>query len=183
MGFAEELVAGPRGRRLCCSVVMARERAQSGADVVRAARSADPDSLARWEVSDFLGPLADAVDSAMYWQEPDEVDSALADPQVADALLPTARAVAEAPANRWWFEPVDPDRQFHVEFEHTGPPLPGNSGAELASWREATAEDERRAEHRPPDPSAPYSGIWWSSPPGSLLTTTRALPGLGPLGL
>ncbi|TDD90640.1 hypothetical protein E1202_08435 [Saccharopolyspora karakumensis] len=148
MGFAEDLVAGPRSRRLCFNI-------------------GDREGVADWEVSALLAPLAESVDAAMYWQEPDEVDRTLAAPDIVQELLPIARAIAAAPGVQWWCDPIDLDRQFHVEFDHTGPPRVARTSEELADWRA----------------SAPFSAVWWSTPSRTVVHTTRALAGMGPLGL
>ncbi|WP_243790917.1 hypothetical protein [Saccharopolyspora gloriosae] len=190
MGFAEDLVSGPRGRRLCFAAVAGPHLPTTfGIDAARIADffdelgDGDVDFLASWEESAFLDPLAESVDRARYWQEPDEVDRALALPDVRRALVPTARAIASAPAVQRWFEPIDLGRQFHAEFAHTGPPGTGRAAKALADWRTSTVEDERRARNRPADPAAPFSGFWWSSPTGEVVDSTCAPHGMGPLGL
>lgn len=139
----------------------------------------------------LLEAFAESVTWAMYWQPPDDVDRALASPTVAAALLPIALAVAASPAARWWATPVARDRQQYVGWPGgenglalTGPVLSGAAG-NLAAWRAGTVADEERAgRERPPDPSAPYSGNWWSAPALSRLpVTTRALPGIGAVRL
>ncbi|MDA3649745.1 hypothetical protein LZ318_33760 [Saccharopolyspora indica] len=189
MGFAEDLISGPRGRRLCFNVLAGQRQLPTIAcrEVMRFLGSLavpdDWDFLAGWEESAFLEPLGRSVDSAMYWQEPDEVDRALAAQNTARALLPIARAIAAAPGARWWLDPLDLDRQFHAEFPHTEPPRPARTPEDLAEWRASTVEDERSADERPADPAAPFTGIWWSTPGRRPVHTTRALPGMGPLGL
>jgi hypothetical protein len=64
-----------------------------------------------------------------------------------------------------------------------GPALSGAAGR-LAAWVTAEQAEERAAAARPLDPSANYSGHWWSAPAGSgLVSATRALPGLGAVQL
>jgi len=63
-------------------------------------------------------------------------------------------------------------------------PALSGTAERLAAWRAATIEDERAAAGRPADPAANYSGHWWSTPKWPApVSTTRALPGLGPLQL
>jgi hypothetical protein len=134
----------------------------------------------------LAGPLAESVSWAMYWQPPDGVDRALAYPEVAQALRPVAHAVTGAPAARWWSSRPDLAVQQYVEPVAGGRAGPALSGAadRLAAWLTAEKEDERSAAARPSDPAANYSGHWWSAPAGSgLVSTTRALPGLGALQL
>jgi hypothetical protein len=92
----------------------------------------------------LLAALVQPVETAMYWQEPDDLDQALADPAVWEALLPVARAVTAAPAARWGPAPVATGHQRYVEWlggDHYPPALTGTAG-ELTAWRAATAEDE-----------------------------------------
>jgi hypothetical protein len=140
----------------------------------------------RAAVSDaaLIGPLAESVSWAMYWQPPDGVDRALAHPEVAGELYPAAQAVTGAPAARWWSGGIGPGIQQHVEAlpgNGEGPHLSGTADR-LATWRAGMAEHERLAAGRPADPAASFSGYWWSSPIlAGLACTTRALPGLGAL--
>jgi hypothetical protein len=134
----------------------------------------------------LAGPLAESVSWAMYWQPPDGVDRALAHPEVAQALRPAAQAVTGAPSARWWSTGPDLGAQQYVEpiaGHRAGPALSGAPGR-LAAWVTAEKAEERSAAARPSDPAANYSGHWWSAPAGSgLVSTTRALPGLGAVQL
>jgi len=155
---------------LAASAALADLTAISGAE----------DSLA------LLPPLADAVEMAMYWQEPDPVDLALHDDGAREALRPIARVIAESAAARWWPEPAPRGDQRHVEWlDHDGPgALLSGAGEELARWRSAALAEERSAAALPADPAAPYSGHWWSAPAHArLIATSRALPGIGAVGL
>ena len=63
------------------------------------------------------------------------------------------------------------------------PPDP-DPGPALAAWRaEAVTEEETAARERPTDPAAPWSGVWWSTPPSVIPRTSRHLGSLGPVGL
>lgn len=66
------------------------------------------------------------VQTAMYWQEPDDDDYALSAREVRDALLSVAQAVTIAPEARWWTSPTAAKSQLYVEWpgEHGGPPRP-----------------------------------------------------------
>jgi hypothetical protein len=102
------------------------------------------------------------------------------------ALLPIAQAVTRAPEARWWTSPIAANSQQYVEWpgEHGGPPALTATATELATWRTATIEDEQSAQERPEDPSAPWSGHWWSAlVPSRIPSTTRSNPGLGAVGL
>jgi len=205
-GDPESLLAGPRGRRLCW--VLAEEMGRPGfgpawEQVWSYSRGADPVELASelaaavtradWhfalagmsEVA-LVGPLAESVTVAMYWQGPDAVDQALAHPQVAGELRPVAHAIISAPGTQWWPTGIDAGTQQYVESPYgpDGRPAWAGAAGQLMTWLAATEEEERSAAGRPADPAAPYSGHWWSSPTWSgLVSTTRALPGLGPLQL
>lgn len=182
MGFAEELVAAPRGRWLCFSAASGGRLPTLDVDVEEIVERVDPreiEALAALNELELLARLADSADRAMYWQEPYEVDRALASPRIAPLLLPAARAIAAAPAARWWSSAVDLDAQVHVRMRPGGAPADRPVAEVLAEWRAGVVEDERR--ERPPDVTAPLSGCWWSSPAGDFITSTRARP--APLGL
>jgi hypothetical protein len=193
---ADELLGGPRGRRTCF-------------EVVSPFRGDDDDQIESYPAwrdvcftlagapvhgSDADGrlllALAQATDSAMYWQPPDRVDDALADPSVSGALVPVARALTVAHAARWWTGPLDRDRQQFIEFVFDGeqgseePPDLVGAAAGLDAWRETTLDDERESVSRPSDPAANYSGNWWSTPNVTgIFSTTRSLTRRGPAGL
>jgi hypothetical protein len=203
MPAAEELLSGPRGRALCGSVALGRTGglfqlhllADSGdAGAARAwllerVATTDLAALAALAAASgelaFFGDLADVVTRAVYWQQPFDAaaDRVLAEHGVLDAMLPVAAAITAAPGTRWWASPAALDSQAYAQFlgDHAlpGPRLSGAAGL-LGTWRADTVADERSAHDRPDDPSAPWSGHWWSSPALSgLPVTTRALPGLG----
>ena len=203
---AEALLSGPRGRALCWAVVL---RGDPDAGWLRPqlarfwdAREARTALLARARAMDlaalaattgelaFFADLADVVGTAAYWQEPHDapIDRVLADAAVRDAMLPVAAAITAAPGARWWGSPAALDRQRYAQFldEHAlDPPRLTGAASMLRGWRSGTIADEERATvERPEDPSAPWSGHWWSTPALSgLPVTTRALPGLGAVRL
>jgi hypothetical protein len=72
--------------------------------------------VARADELALLAALVKPVEIAMYWQEPDDEDRALADHVVCDALMPVAHAVASAPAARWWSGSAATGRQQYVEW-------------------------------------------------------------------
>jgi hypothetical protein len=173
------LLEGPRGRRLLWQLVEGRLR-ESGRPVPR---GADPDGvrsavrgLGRDTASEaeLLQAFADSVCWARYWQEPDDLDTLLAD--LVEDLLVVAERV-QPPL--WWSSPVDLDDQVLVTWEG---PAPGLDGAadKLRLWREAAMVDEHRARaERPSDRGAPWSGAWWSAPVMSgLASTSRPRPGV-----
>jgi hypothetical protein len=199
---AEDLLAGPRGRRLCWSLLepgdypgwdLLWEGAHRGnltglmdelADCV--ARTDLDSTVVRAGQLTLLAALVEPVQTAMYWQAPDDDDYALSAREVRDALLPVAQAVTIAPEARWWTSPVAANNQRYVEWlgEPRSPLALTAIATELAAWRTATIEDERSAQERPEDPSARWSGHWWSAPvPSQIPSTTRSIPGLGAVGL
>lgn len=186
---AAQLLAGPRGRRVCAEVGMltdptlewpfdATDRLtvdifvdQLGAlDAARVAALADPLALMR--------PLRASVDSAMYWQEPDDRDALLRDPRVVAALDPVAQALAVAPAAHWWWAPLDLRQQAIVRWMEQGrrratrPHVTGTFES-LERWRRDTVAAEARAAREwPTAHDANYSGSWWSTPVHVNVTTT-----------
>jgi len=194
LASAESILSTPRGRRLCWSlldiVVSAqgdRAWARVGYDVWTGAYQGDlrclASVLAAWveasnpaQLADsadellLLAALAEPVDQATYWQPPDEVDQALADVEVRGTLLPLAQVVSTAPAAQWWTSPAPLDRQQYVEWtdEHGAAIEVAGTAAKLAYWRANRAQ----------------WATWWSTPrPSSIPATTRALTGLGAVGL
>lgn len=190
---AEDILLAPRGRRLCWSLLDVGLSGQDeqawtgGYDVWAGAyhddlrglasglgawvEAADPAALAQsTDELVLLAALAGAVDNAMYWERPDEVDQALTDPAVREALLPLAAAVATAPATRWWTSAAPLDRQQYVQWtdEHGSALEVAGTAGKLAYWRANNAQ----------------WATWWSTPrPSSIPATTRAIAGLGAVGL
>ena len=199
---AQILLDGPHGRRLCWSLLdpgdcpewdRVWDGAAAGdltgltAELATCVARTDLHSIVtQADELGLLAALVQPVELAAYWQDPDDEDVALADPAVRAALLPVAHAVATAPAARWWPTPVAIHHQQYVEWldEHDHSPALTGTATELADWHTATAEGERSARNRPEDPSASWSGQWWSAPvPSRLPSTTRSIPGFGAVGL
>jgi len=127
--------------------------------------------------------LAASVDAAMYWQAPDGSDRLCATAEVRASLRRVAEAVAGSSGAQWWFLGVAEDDQWAVPWEGAGL-APPDAAAELRAWRESTlADEESAAIERPADAAAAWSGRWWSTPPSSLVRTTRSLGADGPAGL
>ncbi len=194
------LLSAPRGRRLFWEVLEKAPLITSPDDTTpwtplpdqspelllssaRAAlRHVDLDALQRVQDPALLMPaLAASVDSARYWQAPDDTDLALDSPDVQDLLLPVAEAVLQCPAALWWDDPVDVADQHRATEQRDDAQPPGNpdSAAELAEWRRATVQDENRAaKERPADPAASWGGWWWSAPAlTELVTSSSTIPG------
>ncbi|MFN2518477.1 MAG: hypothetical protein ABR604_05435 [Jatrophihabitantaceae bacterium] len=198
MGWPDDvtdLLLAPRGRRLCFELlsdssdvlgwpmpVSSHLPSSLRAHLEAAVAAALPAVAANVFVA-----LVQSVGWAMYWQEPDETDRMLAHPQVPEVLEPIARAVAQAPAAAWWTSPLAREAQHCVQWlndPEQPPPALSGARARLDAWRSAQAAEETRALAGPADPTAAMTGSWWSIPaPASLVTTSRALPGLGAVGL
>jgi hypothetical protein len=200
----EALLSGPRGRAVCWAVLLGgAPRLDRWPDPLRQRAEADdlpgtlaelPARVAALDLASlavttgtfaFFSELAEVVTWAVYWQQPHDAatDRVLADAAVRDVMLPVAEAITAAPGTRWWASPAAVDSQRYAQFlsDHAlpEPRLSGATGL-LRTWRADTVADERSARDRPDDPSAAWSGHWWSSPALSgLPVTTRALPGLG----
>ena len=124
--------------------------------------------------------LERTVDNARYWQDPDGDDVLAGLPAVVEALGPIAEQVIAAPGAQWWWQPLQVE-QWAIEWRSFDDPapLPKNPNEALAKWaRQERAEEVRAAWERPSDPSANWSGTWWSIPHGLVQTVGRLPAGL-----
>lgn len=136
-----------------------------------------------YDASTVRAALAASVDAARYWQEPDGLDLLAAQPPLRPALLRVAEVVARSGAATWWGDPLERFEQVRVAREEGTTPGMETVPSLLARWAEQRRADEARAQReRPREPSAPWSGDWWSTPSPALPSTTRVRPG-GPFGL
>lgn len=120
--------------------------------------------------------LVRAVDMAAYWQEPGTEDVVAAHPAVREALRPLADRLAADPAAVWWDAPLAVRDQWAVAWEGHEPETPTDPAEVLREWRERVDENVARARRdRPTDPSANWSGEWWSTPPHRLARSARRL--------
>ena len=206
MTVAEELLAGPRGRRLCLNYVSGIDQAV-GEAVFWLGHALDPNpgTLIRFgdgqsddptftadDVADLIrgadlsalsrGALRDAlcasVEQAMYWQEADGSDAVAALPPVREALASVAERVAAEHPN---LTTPAQDAQWAVEWvaEADSGPLQNTPAQVLSEWGVVRHEAERQAiQERPADPRANFSGEWWSIPHGLLTTRSNALDAL-----
>jgi hypothetical protein len=208
----DALLAGPRGRSLCVDVLddrltelgdqALRAWANAISDLVHgrtkrgAAKLSECVHLAGLSGHPFTAAalmtgLRAAADFACYWEEPDREDRAFAGEAVRAALRPVADAVVAAvtglPDARWWAEPADLRRQRYTQFLDQDPrpePLLTGAGDAVTAWLAGTRQGEQPAHDWLVDPDARAGGPWWSTPvPSRLPVTTRALPGLGAVGL
>lgn len=206
------LEVGPRGRRLCWAVLDRLHPGPGSTPFWRAGFDPDPENLLQvlegslWAVdlaalSDpareelLLECVAESVDSARYWQDPDEIDLVLADARLVSALAPVAACISAAPAAAWWSAELDRSNQVYVDKRADGVSArPVFRGAQivLEVWRDQVAGPGTR--HR----GQWVGGPWWSTPSWSILAkdlerygehppraaaTTRSRPGLGAVGL
>lgn len=197
----EDLLDGPRGRRLCLSAAIALDpdiwplqpmfaeqplNLQVRQTLAAAIVGVDPAPLEReFDEIRMLGLLAEAVDAARYWQPPDEEDAITETDEVREALLPIAQAVLDSPAATWWSTGLTGGQRY-VEWGDTQTARIdlGDAAGKLAGWKATTLADVLDARSRPSDPAAAWSGAWWSSPVNaSLPRTRRVLDGLGSVGL
>jgi hypothetical protein len=135
---------------------------------------------------DPLEALDAAVESAAYWQEPDGDDALCALPGMRPALRRAAHVLLSRPETEWWDAPIDLSDQWAVDFDFGHPHPRGLMRPDVHRFRsEATAEEAQARLETPSDPSANFSGTWWSTPLlfRATLTTTRALGTAGPVGL
>jgi hypothetical protein len=186
-----DLLDGPRGRRLCMSLVTAAHpelwtaayyAAQSEDGIADLARGVAGASVPV-EGAALIDALEVSVSSAMYWQPADDTDTMLRDDALVAALEPTARRIVEAADAQWWWSPIDVGRQRHVQWMDgagTRPPTLTGAAERLIEWRATTARAEARPADRPTDVTARVSDSWWSIPAhADLVVTTRPLAGLG----
>lgn len=129
--------------------------------------------------------LVNVVSSARYWQEPEGEDYLTADPEMRRALTRVAEHIAVSPLVHWWQTSVDLNDQWSAQFS-----LPNEGFLErppredLQQWRQAEIESEANAVHnRPADPTANWSGRWWSIPPITYQHSLRRLPDGTPAAL
>lgn len=126
---AEELLRGPRGRRLCLELAAQDDAVMNALFWAGHAYDVNPGTLirigegepgpdpvfsaedvarlisaasVRVDVEALRGALHDSVDNARYWQEPDGRDVVAAQEPVITALRPIAQAVAETTGIEWW---------------------------------------------------------------------------------
>jgi hypothetical protein len=224
---AADLLAGPRGRRLCLEFALrSDESGPSELDELRTAvfyaayetaskqgtaiavyssetggepptfPSVSPAEVARLldgvdvpEPTDaaLMLALRTAVDTARYWQDPDGEDVLADTPDVRRSLRRIAEAIAASSSAARWTASIDLTEQWEVAFDSSvgAARLKASAARErLENWHaEAVEEEDRAQRERPQDPAAMWGGTWWSAPVFLATSSTRAVSGIGPLGL
>jgi hypothetical protein len=226
---ATDLLAGPRGRRLCLEFAQGWSGPESDAitelrqavayasyamatnpgmmltassfEPVAPAPEPEPPAVMAADVAHLLDAtevdeptvaaltlaLGTAVGNARYWEDPDGYDVLAATAEVRAALRRFAEVVACAPAAALWSAPVDPADQWEVTFDSSVSAISSETSPareRLSTWRDGQIDEEITAQReRPSDPTARWSGTWWSAPVLRATSTTRAVSGLDPLGL
>ena len=129
--------------------------------------------------------LAESVDSARYWQEPDGSDVLAGTVELQTPLRRVAEHVAASGHATWWGEGVAGHSQWQVEWDDAPPhEVTAEPLALLRTVRDRILEEELVARReRPSDVTANFSGNWWSRPPWELPSSTRALFDGSPAGL
>ena len=140
-------------------------------------------------LTDLISPLdvlEAAVSSARYWQEPDGEDFLCALPVMRPALRRAAEVLLSQPGTEWWDAPIDRSDQWVVDFDFGVQDAPRVVRPDIEAFRaEAVAEEQRARRDRPSDPTASFSGSWWSTllVPLASFATTRSVSSNGPAGL
>lgn len=149
------------------------------------ARRLDSISLAGANSTLLRDCLAASCDNARYWQEPDGTDVLAATDSMRRSLTRVAEHVASSHCTSWWRQPVQRDEQWSTTWEGDFDASPSiDPIGLLRSTRAGIIEKERTAHiERPADPTANWSGDWWSSPAAALTSSTRLLDGTSPANL
>lgn len=208
MTIVDELLRGPRGRRLCLTYVCEVDEAvrlvvsqleyaldphpgtliriSGDADTVedRAVTEADVAGLVRnvdlvsISSTAVREAMCETVDHARYWQEPDGRDAVAALPAVREALSRVADRLATVLSDLT--APSAP-AQWAVDWRMAADsaPIERPPAVVLERWSVEQREDEERsAWERPADPRANFSGNWWSVPYQLLATRANVMDAL-----
>lgn len=127
-----------------------------------------------------------SVSSAMYWQEPEMVDRILDNPVIIASLAAFETRSGLTPT---MIEKLSAGEELSIEWIMDLPIVEGEQGdAEadvvLDRWALNTMANVKAAEReRPTDPTANWSGNWFSTPPYGLVSSNRQAPDGVPAGL
>lgn len=203
----DQLLAGPRGRRLCLSVAADLDPAVAtgvfyaayeldpgkGVSVVLFG-AAPPDGVGA-EAPQRLAELMDALEvpaldeglirraltesvaTAMYWQPPDGRDVLAALPVIRDALVPVAARILASPEAAWWQE-SRAEEQWAINWREPDAPAP--LGKNTSSALSAWARNTRTEENQWRKRGGGPASAWsgsWWSIPTRLLGTIGRVPG------
>lgn len=182
----DELLAGPRGRRLCLEIAVAVSEEVSLA-VFRLADGGTHDELAAAletvdtaviSPEDIRTAFSAAIGSARYWQDPDDEDFAAEQDALRPGLERIAAAVLASGESAHWGTPAQAVQHVirwkdPIDGWTPAPDLTEPAPRSLDAWTNRTRAEEAAAEPVPPD--ANVSGEWWSTPDGAP-TTVGFLP-------
>lgn len=143
-------------------------------------------SLARVTPELLRRCLAEATESARYWQEPDGSDVLAALPVMLAPLQRVAAHIAASADAIWWSEAVKEQSQWTVNWEGWAPQIvpPLTPLESLRVARDEAIQEELVAiSERPSDPTARWSGTWWSCPPWPMPASTGGMFDGSPAGL
>lgn len=181
---ADTLLEGPRGRRLVLEWINARSG--DGAEYQRLRE-------VLFDAAYVQGrDRGHAISIVSYGQGVSRLERSTTPPAaVRRALRRFASVLLDSSAATGWSDDVRRSEQVTVQwFEEGGARAEGlapnaRPAAELlVAWRAATIEDDLRARReRPDDPTAHYSGAWWSIPPHGLTRSTGLRVDGRPLGV
>ncbi|WP_344334464.1 acetyltransferase [Brevibacterium salitolerans] len=129
--------------------------------------------------------LTSATESARYWQEPDGEDLLAAAEPVRTQLRRVAVHIAASPYAQWLTASVAARRQWSIQWEDAPavPPLTDPSSTLRDASVRLLQDEAEAAQERPEDPTAGWSGAWWSTPSHSVPSTTGELVDGTPAGL
>lgn len=197
-----DLLSGPRGRRLCWTLAVNAQKtvpewAWEAADepspmtvdsACQELGRVDTERLAG-DYESVMVALVVTVNSAWYWQAPDEVDQLLRHPRIQAALEPLAHAVEQEQSLAWWRRPLGTVPQCYVQTcdaqsVNPDPPVLRGAHDELIRWRRETLATEIWHCAHQDEGTQPDTGAWWSTPTAStLVATTGPAPGLEAVGM
>lgn len=132
----------------------------------------------------LLSGLSSSVEMAAYWQEPQGDDVLATTGPMRAGLCRVAEHLAASTHTDWWTTPVEASSQCTVQWDGELRRVPEDPLRVLRKARAKDGDEEKlAARERPTDPTASWSGIWWSTPPRELPSSTREMFDTSPAGL